>query len=521
LGPNDTLQILSPTGEKITELSSPSLGKVVSVPPATAQMSFGRDAMDRLTLIVGSNPKNPQSLSFSVLGRTVELTRDTVISLSFSNDLKTVSLDPGFIGVVKVDGREVSQMVVLQSPNGSMPEPVAVSSKPSAAPMTPPPAAEIPASVVTSNPVPPSAPAPQASAPVVSDAAPITPSSRKNSDVTPMKTAESQPVPTPAYSPTANVDLRPISTTAPDVTSAPMQASILNPTPVPVAAVPPRLWNEPVTAPGQTSLPVLPGEMKLMEVRGDVQVSFSGNPMDFRNATEGMIVPNGVLIKTDGGSTAAVVMGGVDSARLAPGTEAVINSEVDRNVRNSNVDVKKGTIFARVGRRLGETQDFKVHSIYGVAAARGTSYAVKVDSTRMIIFGNDGKVQVDEVGGRKYVLLAPTAGGPPQVACLPRGTPTTDEDIDALNAVIRALNAKTNQILSKNPSTLTDAEKAYLQVVGATPDNSGGSRGGPPTGGRNLTPLKEWMENPPLPNGQHSRDPANDRDLKPGKTTPF
>jgi hypothetical protein len=537
LSANDTLKVLNEKGDAVAELNSPTLGKVVSVPPASVQMSFGRDAMDRLTLIVSPDPKNLQSISFSVLGRTVDLARDSVVSLSFSNNGKSLTLDPGFVGLVKVDGRSVGQMVAMGLPSEPVSNSTSSTSANSGTTITPPPVAEVPASVVDTMPVsstpnrkpvqvttntPASTSSEGASveirqlnpgSPVSSPASPVT-----NSSPVVEKT-EPRTKPTPVISPTP-VPVSSIASTKNEQTpvtvasdASPKLVQVNNP---PAAPAPEskRLWNEPVTAPGQGALPVAPNEIKLMEVRGPVQVSLSGSGTDYRNATDGMIVPNGALVKTSDGGTAAVVMGGVDSARLAPNTEAAVSSKVDRSIRDSNVDVKSGTVFARVGRRLGEAQDFKVRSVFGVAAARGTSYAVRVTSKKMVVFGNDGTILVTEPNGLQYKILAPPPGGKPQVAVLPRGSTATQQDYDELNTIILFLNNKTSAILAKPIDQRTADELAYLTALGASETTYFGG----PTAGYQLPTISDWVNNPPLPANQ-SKDPSTT--MNGGFTTPF
>jgi hypothetical protein len=135
----------------------------------------------------------------------------------------------------------------------------------------------------------------------------------------------------------------------------------------------PVYWSEPVTAPDGTAPHVAANEMKLVEVQGPVSIkTASGETQD---GEEGMIVPSGSTVMTAPGSSAAVFMGGVNSARLLPNSEAQIIQHVNGSVRNTTIDLHQGTVFSRVGRRPGETQDYQVRTPEGVAAARGTEFA--------------------------------------------------------------------------------------------------------------------------------------------------
>ncbi len=75
-------------------------------------------------------------------------------------------------------------------------------------------------------------------------------------------------------------------------------------------------WIEPITPPDMpASLGVPPDAMQIREPQGDVQVALPSAPANFTQATEGMTIPNGTVLKTGANGTAAVLFGGVDSAR--------------------------------------------------------------------------------------------------------------------------------------------------------------------------------------------------------------
>ncbi len=78
-------------------------------------------------------------------------------------------------------------------------------------------------------------------------------------------------------------------------------------------------WIEPITPPDMpASLGVAPDAMQIREPQGDVQVALPSAPASFAAVTDGMTVPNGAVLKTGADGTAAVLFGGVDSARLIP-----------------------------------------------------------------------------------------------------------------------------------------------------------------------------------------------------------
>jgi hypothetical protein len=132
-------------------------------------------------------------------------------------------------------------------------------------------------------------------------------------------------------------------------------------------------WSEPVTSPDGTVPPVATNQMKLVEVQGPVSIKTASG--ETKEGEEGMLIPSGATILTAPDSSAAVFMGGVNSARLLPNSEAQITQHLSGSVRNTTIDLHQGTVFSRVGHRPGETQDYEVRTPEGVAAARGTEFA--------------------------------------------------------------------------------------------------------------------------------------------------
>jgi hypothetical protein len=198
----------------------------------------------------------------------------------------------------------------------------------------------------------------------------------KHRDVADTYVPAPAPMPMPATRTTADVTPRdlPASPSSYESASAPTTdaSTAYTPAPPPVQKQP-LFWSEPVTAPDGTAPRVASNEMKLVEVQGPVSIKTAGG--ETREGEEGMTIPSGATVSTATGSSAAIFMGGVNSARLLPDSEAQVTQHLNGSVRNTTIDLHQGAVFSRVGRRPGETQDYEVRTPEGVAAARGTEFA--------------------------------------------------------------------------------------------------------------------------------------------------
>ena len=66
-----------------------------------------------------------------------------------------------------------------------------------------------------------------------------------------------------------------------------------------------------------------------------------------------MALPNGAVVKTGADGTAAVLFGGVDSARLMPNSSAAVQQTVTAQSRSVEVDLTAGGVFSKVGTQVG------------------------------------------------------------------------------------------------------------------------------------------------------------------------
>ena len=355
VGAHDSLIVFGPKGERLAELPVPSISQPVTVGATSFQVSYGRDANDRLTAIFAPNSSQPQDLHFTVLNKSIDTDKQAVVTLTFSQSLKSVSVDPGYVGLVHVDSHSVKHRELADD-----------TYTPSAAP--------------------------RLRTTTTTDLSPR--------DVPDSSAIVHEPVSTPAPKPMVTET----ATTTTSETSYTEGSSDLGTYSKAEPSGEPLFWSEPVTPPRGYGAPpqVAADQMKLLEVQGTVTVNTPNGSSKVGH--NGMIIPTGSTVETVGNSSAAVLMGGVNSARLLPDTEAQINQHMNGSVRKTTIDLHQGTVFSRVGRRAGETQNYQVSTPEGVAAARGTEFADNRTQGHHYIFVRKGAVAI-EVHGNLFRVL--------------------------------------------------------------------------------------------------------------------
>lgn len=216
-------------------------------------------------------------------------------------------------------------------------------------------------------------------------------------------------------------------------------------------------WSEPVTAPDGTVPQVSSNEMKLVEVQGPVSVRTASGVT--KDGEEGMIVPSGSTVSTAPGASAAVFMGGVNSVRILPASEAQISQHVSGSVRNTTIDLHDGTVFSRVGRRAGETQDYEVRTPEGVAAARGTELADHRGHGHHYVFVAKGIVE--EIDSNGHVIDRLTGGGGVGKGAMPPAG-DIDEVFQQIMKELQPFNTKLQTVINHiHDGTATPREIAF------------------------------------------------------------
>jgi len=237
-------------------------------------------------------------------------------------------------------------------------------------------------------------------------------------------------------------------------------------------------WIEPITPPGATSLGIGPDEMQIREPQGDVQVALPSAPANFAPATAGMTLPNGAVIKTGANGTAAVLFGGVDSARLMPNSAAAVQQTVTAQSRSAEVDLTAGGVFSKVGTQEGVKGNYEVHTPFGNASAQGGDFVTIITSNRTDVWVAQGNVSMDNPSQSKSIAAVNSDGtGPLKVMRVPGiADPhqAMQADMETLTAILNFIplaNQKTKPLRDKMVSgkILTANEQAYLNRIRQVP----------------------------------------------------
>lgn len=237
-------------------------------------------------------------------------------------------------------------------------------------------------------------------------------------------------------------------------------------------------WIEPITPPDMpASLGVPPDAMQIREPQGDVQIALPSAPANFAQATDGMTIPNGAVVKTGGNGTAAVLFGGVDSARLMPNSEAAMQQTVTAQSRSAEVDLTTGGVFSKVGTQEGVTGEYEVHTPFGNAIAHGTDFVTIISGSRTDVWVAQGTVQLEHPDSKIGDAVASDGTGPLKIMRFPGISDPHQSvlaDIETLTEVMNFIplaNQKIKALRDKMNSgaTLTDNEQAYLKRIKQVP----------------------------------------------------
>ena len=113
----------------------------------------------------------------------------------------------------------------------------------------------------------------------------------------------------------------------------------------------------------------------------------------------------GTTIRTGANGVALVLTVPGAAIRVESKSEIVLNElEFEKAggkivKRKAALDLKSGTISALIEKNDPETTNFTIKTPQGVAAARGTFFAVSVDEGKSLIAVKEGKVGLQKTGG--------------------------------------------------------------------------------------------------------------------------
>jgi hypothetical protein len=413
IGEHGDLLVFGAKGEKLGDFPVPAISQPVTVNATTSfNVSYGRDVNEKLTAILAPNSTQPADLHFTVLGKEVDADKAAVVTLTFSRNLNSVSVDPGYVGLVQVNSEKIRHHELADD-----------SYSPSAAPIYQPVST---ATETTTTYTP--APAPRTSSDMAPRDASVTPSDRA-------------------------LDNSLAETTAPEAPGSQYNS----------AAMPSGkylFWSEPITDANGNAPHVASDQMKLVEVQGSVSVRTPGG--DVRDGTDGMLVPQGAVVSTSADSSAAIFIGGINSVRLLPNSDVAVTQHFDGTVRHTVVDLQKGTAFSRVGKREGESQRFEVRTPQGVTVATGTTLANSIVNGITFAYCNTGTIAI-YYNGQYIGQLHGSGGGNIGMGSMPPNANGAAAILKAILIALQPFNTKTNEILAHEHRT--PYEIAYLEAA--------------------------------------------------------
>ena len=237
-------------------------------------------------------------------------------------------------------------------------------------------------------------------------------------------------------------------------------------------------WIEPITPPDMpASLDIAPDAMQIREPQGDVTVALPNAPGNFGPVTDGMGLPNGSVIKTGPNATTAILFGGVDSARLIPGSEAAVQQTVTADTRAVEVDLTVGAVFSKVGKQIGVKSDYKVHTRSGDALAHGTDFVTLIAQDHTDVWVAQGTVELVPPDARKGEAVTSDGTGPLKLLRSPTITEaklSLAADSDALTAILNFIPMANQKVASLRADIarggqLTETQQAYLNRIKQVP----------------------------------------------------
>lgn len=133
---------------------------------------------------------------------------------------------------------------------------------------------------------------------------------------------------------------------------------------------------------------------KLSVVVGDVKVTPPGAGAA-APAKQGAVVKIGSTITTGAGARAVLVTTRQSAVRIAENSSVVVEGLQDSEATPKvSLDLKNGSMGALIQPQAQTSMDFKIKTPSGVAAARGTFYAVAVEDGKGFVQVKEGKVAV-------------------------------------------------------------------------------------------------------------------------------
>lgn len=136
-----------------------------------------------------------------------------------------------------------------------------------------------------------------------------------------------------------------------------------------------------------------PTSGKVTVAVGDVKVTPPGGAQAALKAGDTVAV--GSTVTTGAGARAVIVMTAKSAIRVAQNSQVTIEEIVEAATPPKvTLDLKDGSLGALLRPGAGAEMDFKIKTPSGIAAARGTYYAVVVENGKGFAQVKEGKVEI-------------------------------------------------------------------------------------------------------------------------------
>ncbi|OYW75136.1 MAG: hypothetical protein B7Z37_14635 [Verrucomicrobia bacterium 12-59-8] len=154
------------------------------------------------------------------------------------------------------------------------------------------------------------------------------------------------------------------------------------------------LFGQGLAAESSGTVSVAVGKVTLIPMGGNVETALK----------VGDAVPVGSTVKTGAASRAVIKTTKQSAIRIAENSQAVFMELVDSDTAPKVlVDLKSGSLGALIQPQAQSTMDFKVKTPSGIAAARGTMFAVAVEDGKGFVKVEHGKVDVTPANVKQQV----------------------------------------------------------------------------------------------------------------------
>jgi hypothetical protein len=145
------------------------------------------------------------------------------------------------------------------------------------------------------------------------------------------------------------------------------------------------------------NLEAAPVDARVFSVSGKVEAAPPGST-EFAQIREGQTLKDGTMLRTASDGRATVVTTPGSAVRIEPDTQLTLNEMAFETKngkiaeRRARIDLQSGTVSALIDRKTPNVTDFKVRTPQGIAAARGTFFAVSADKSQTYVAVREGKV---------------------------------------------------------------------------------------------------------------------------------